>query len=195
MNALERLIGNLSRLPGLGKKSASRIAYYLLRADRDFLADLSSGIVELRERIRNCPVCGTYTEVTPCSICTDSHRDRTMLCVVEEPKDVATIEAMREYRGLYHVLMGVISPIDGVGPEDLRIRELFQRVREGGIREVIIATNPTVEGETTAQYLIQKLKSPELRVTRLALGLPVGGDLEYADSLTLARAFQGRNPA
>ncbi len=193
MNALEKLIGNLSRLPGLGRKSASRIAYYLLRADRDFVQALSGGILELREKIRNCSICGTYTEVNPCGICTDGQRDRTMLCVVEEPKDVATIEAMREYRGLYHVLMGVISPIDGVGPDDLRIRELFQRVREGGIREVIIATNPTVEGETTAQYLIQKLKGPDVRVTRLALGLPVGGDLEYADSLTLARAFQGRS--
>ena len=193
MNALEKLIGNLSRLPGLGRKSASRVAYYLLRADRDFVQALSGGILELREKIRNCPICGTYTEEVPCAICTDGQRDRTMLCVVEEPKDVATIETMREYRGLYHVLMGVISPIDGVGPEDLRIRELFQRVREGGIREVIIATNPTVEGETTAQYLIQKLKAGQARVTRLALGLPVGGDLEFADSLTLARAFQGRS--
>jgi recombination protein RecR len=195
VNILERLIGNLSKLPGLGKKSASRIAYYLLRADAEYIQALANGILELKERIRNCPICGTYTETIPCSICTDPQRDRTMLCVVEEPKDVATIETMREYRGLYHVLMGVISPIDGVGPDNLRIRELFQRVREGGIREVIVATNPTVEGETTAQYLIQKLKHPSIRVTRLALGLPVGGDLEYADSLTLARAFQGRNTA
>jgi recombination protein RecR len=195
MNTLEQLIGNLSRLPGLGRKSASRIAYYLLRADRNYVQSLAEGIRSLKEKIRNCPICGTYTEDTPCGICRDPHRERTMLCVVEEPKDVTTIESIREYRGLYHVLMGVISPIDGVGPDDLRIEALLRRVGEEGIREIVIATNPTVEGETTAQYLIGRLKGSGVRVSKLALGLPVGGDLEFADSLTLARAFQGRNPA
>jgi recombination protein RecR len=192
VTALERLIETLAKMPGLGRKSASRLAYYLLKADASFVRGLANDLVQLKERVKNCPVCGNYTEEVPCRICTDAGRDRSQLCVVEEAKDLLSIELTRQYRGLYHVLMGVISPIDGVGPANLRIESLLTRVREGGIREVIVATNPTVEGDTTAVYLSGLLKSLPVTVTRLALGLPVGGDLEYADRLTLARALEGR---
>jgi recombination protein RecR len=192
VTALERLIQTLAKMPGLGRKSASRLAYYLLKTDASFVQGLARDLIQLKERVRNCPICGNYTEEVPCAICSDRERDRSLLCVVEEPKDLLSIELTRQYRGLYHVLMGVISPIDGVGPANLRIDSLLSRVREGGIREVIVATNPTVEGDTTAVYLSGQLKSLEVTVTRLALGLPVGGDLEYADRLTLARALEGR---
>lgn len=193
MNALERLIGNLARLPGLGRKSASRIAYFLLRADEALVRALAEDMSRLRQSIRNCSVCGTYTDVDPCGLCTDSQRDRSSICVVEEPRDVLTIESIHEYRGLYHVLMGAISPIDGVGPDNLRIAGLIERVRKGGVQEVILATNPTVEGETTALYLVKALKDSGVKVSRIAFGLPVGGDLEFADKQTLARSFKGRN--
>ncbi|MBA7663504.1 Recombination protein RecR [subsurface metagenome] len=194
MTTLERLIGDLARLPGLGRKSASRIAYYLLKADQDSVRSLAADLVQLKTKIKICSICGNYTEELPCRICTDADRDRTTICVVEEPKDVISIESTHEYHGLYHVLMGVISPIDGIGPDDLRINKLLARVEEEGIREVIIATNPTVEGDTTALYLIAQMKTrPKgVKISRLALGLPVGGDLEYADRLTLARALLGR---
>jgi recombination protein RecR len=197
VTALDRLIESLTRLPGLGRKSASRIAYYLLRAEPVFVQSLVRDIGEVKEKIRPCPVCGNYTESVPCSICTDPHRDRLSLCVVEQPKDLLSIESTHQYHGLYHVLMGAISPIDGIGPENLRIDSLLERVRDEGIREVIIATNPTVEGDTTAVYLAGRLRDSAVEgqpasVTRLALGLPVGGDLEYADRLTLARALEGR---
>ena len=192
MTALDRLIETLAKMPGLGRKSASRLAYYLLKADASFAQGLARDLVQLKERVRNCPVCGNYTEEVPCGICSDPARDRTTLCVVEEPKDLLSIELTRQYRGLYHVLMGVISPIDGVGPASLRFDSLLTRVREGGVREVIVATNPTVEGDTTAVYLSGLLQGLPVTVTRLALGLPVGGDLEYADRLTLARALEGR---
>jgi len=192
MTALERLIETLARMPGLGRKSASRLAYYLLKADDSFVRGLARDLVDLKEKVRSCPVCGNWTEEVPCRICTDPQRDRSTLCVVEEAKDLLSIERTRQYQGLYHVLMGVISPIDGVGPENLRIEALLARVREQGIREVIVATNPTVEGDTTAVYVAGQLKALPVTVTRLALGLPVGGDLEYADRLTLARALEGR---
>ena len=192
MNALERLIGNLARLPGLGKKSASRIVYYLLRADETLVRALAEDLGRLRQTIRPCGVCGNYTDVDPCGICTDSHRDRSSICVVEEPRDVLTIESIHEHRGLYHVLMGAISPIDGVGPDNLRIDGLVDRVRQGGVQEVILATNPNVEGDATAIYLAKLLRPLGLTVTRIARGLPVGGDLEYADEVTLARALEGR---
>jgi recombination protein RecR len=191
---IERLISGLSRLPGLGRKSASRIVYYLLKMDRQAVEALARDLNELKRAIERCRVCGNYTDVQPCGICTDPERDRRSLCVVEEPKDVLSIESTREHRGLYHVLMGVISPIDGVGPEDLTVSSLIRRIREEGIAEVVLATNPTVEGDTTALYLHQQIKSIDgVRVSRLALGLPVGGDLEYADRITLARAFRARN--
>jgi len=192
VTALERLIDTLARMPGLGRKSASRLAYYLLKADDSFVRGLARDLVDLKEKVRSCPVCGNWTEEVPCRICTDPQRDRSTLCVVEEAKDLLSIELTRQYQGLYHVLMGVISPIDGVGPENLRIEALLARVREQGIREVIVATNPTVEGDTTAVYVAGQLKALPVTVTRLALGLPVGGDLEYADRLTLARALEGR---
>ncbi len=193
MNALERLVGNLARLPGLGRKSASRIAYYLLRADETLVRGLAEDLAQLRRTIRACSVCGTYTDVDPCGICTDPQRDRTCICVVEEARDVLTIESIHEHHGLYHVLMGAISPIDGVGPDNLRIGSLVERVSKGSIREVILATNPTVEGETTALYLVKALKDSGARVSRIAFGLPVGGDLEFADKQTLARSFRGRS--
>ena len=192
MTALERVIENLAKLPGLGKKSASRIAYFLLRSDSTYLQTLAGDLQNLKEKMKPCPVCGNYTETVPCGICTDTHRDRRTLCVVEEPKDLLSVEMTHQYRGLYHVLMGAISPIDGVGPENLRIDSLVKRVQAEGFREVILATNPTVEGDTTAVYLAGLLKGLNVSVTRLALGLPVGGDLEYADRLTLARALEGR---
>jgi recombination protein RecR len=193
MNLLERLIGNLARLPGLGKKSASRIVYFLLRADETLTRTLADDLAQLRRTIRNCSVCGTYTDLDPCGVCTDPQRDASCICVVEEPRDVQTIESIHEHRGVYHVLMGAISPIDGVGPENLRISSLLERARGGGIREVILATNPTVEGETTAMYLLKALKDMDVRVSRIAFGLPVGGDLEFADKQTLARSFKGRS--
>jgi recombination protein RecR len=193
MNALERLVGNLARLPGLGHKSASRIAYFLLRTDETLVRALAEDLGRLRSTIHPCSVCGTYTDVDPCGICTDAQRDRSCICVVEEPRDVQTIESIHEHRGLYHVLMGAISPIDGVGPDNLRIASLVQRVSRDGVREVILATNPTVEGETTALYLVKALRDTGAKVSRIAFGLPVGGDLEFADKQTLARSFRGRN--
>jgi recombination protein RecR len=192
VNALERLIGNFARLPGLGRKSASRIAYFLLRADETLVRSLAEDLAQLRKTIRNCSICGTYTDVDPCGLCMDGSRDSTSLCVVEEPRDVQTIESIHEFRGLYHVLMGAISPIDGIGPGNLRIAALLERVQKGTVKEVILATNPTVEGETTAIYLVKALKESGVRVSRIAFGLPVGGDLEYADKQTLARSFKGR---
>jgi recombination protein RecR len=192
MNTLDFLVESFSRLPGIGKKSAARIAAHLLKADQSYLQSFAHQILTLQEKIRPCSVCGAYTEEDPCPICSDSSRDKTLLCVVEQPQDAATIEASREYRGLFHVLGGLLAPLDGVGPENLRIRDLVGRIREGGFSEVILATNPTMEGDTTAFYIRQLLADAGVAVTRLASGLPVGGDLEYADRLTLSRSFRGR---
>jgi len=192
LNTLDLLISNLSRLPGIGRKSASRIAYYLLKADRSYVDAVAREIAELKDRIKVCTICGNYTEEEPCSICSDARRDRSLLCVVEQSEDVATIESTNEYQGVYHVLMGVLSPIDGVGPENLTLARLLHRVRNEGVKEVIIATNPTVEGDTTGLYVVRLLKDSGVRISRLASGLPVGGDLEYADRLTLARSLKGR---
>jgi recombination protein RecR len=196
MTILDQLIQGFSRLPGIGKKSAGRIVYYLLKADTEYLNTLSDLIKRLKPSIRNCIVCGTYTESDTCEICSDHRRDQDQICVVEESKDVQTLEATGVYNGTFHVLGGVISPIDGVGPEDLSIRKLLARLTpdsEGNtVKEIIIATNPTIEGDTTALYLVNLLKNTDLLVSRLALGLPVGGDLEYADKLTLSRSLNGR---
>lgn len=195
MNTLELLIQAITRLPGLGKKSATRIAYHILVSDRSDAQRLAGLLNDLHDTIRRCSVCGSFTEEDPCPVCSDGGRDRTTICVVEQPQDVATMEASHEYHGLYHVLGGVIAPIEGVGPGDLSIGALVRRALEGSIREVIIATNPTVEGDTTALYVAQQLEEQaSVAVTRLALGLPVGGDLEYADRLTLARSLRGRTP-
>lgn len=193
MNSLELLIRSISRFPGLGRKSATRIAYHILTSDSSEAKRLAAILDTLHETIRRCSVCGSFTEEDPCPICTDSSRDHTTICVVEHPQDVAAMEASHEYHGVYHVLGGVIAPIEGVGPGDLTVTELTSRVREGRVREVIIATNPTVEGDTTALYVAEQLKQiADVAVTRLALGIPVGGDLEYTDRLTIARSLRGR---
>ena len=187
-----RLIEAFSRLPGIGPKSASRLTYYLIRSQSDEAIELSEALKDLRDRIQFCSTCFNITEHSPCPICLSEERDRSAICVVEEPLDVMAVERTREYHGLYHVLHGVISPMDGVGPEDLRIRELIDRVMNGNVKEVILATNPSLEGENTAMYIQRKLSAQPIKITRLARGLPMGGDLEYADEVTLARAFEGR---
>ena len=192
MNTLEQLIQAIARLPGLGKKSATRISYSILSGDRADAQRLAGLLATLHDTIRRCSTCGSYTEADPCLICTDSGRDRGTICVVEQPQDVSALESSHEYHGLYHVLGGVIAPIEGIGPGELAIGSLLSRVRDGLVHEVIIATNPTVEGDTTALYLARQLEEMNVTVTRLALGLPVGGDLEYADRLTLARSLRGR---
>jgi recombination protein RecR len=189
---VQNLIDELGRLPGVGPKGAQRIAFYLLGADPADVRRLAAVLVEVTERIRFCKTCGNVAEEEECRICRDPRRDPSVICVVEEPKDVAAIEKIREFRGRYHVLGGAISPIDGVGPEDLRTRELMVRLADGTVTEVILATDPNLEGEATATYLARLLKPLGLRVTRPASGLPVGGDLEYADEVTLGRAFEGR---
>jgi recombination protein RecR len=193
MNALEELTESFSRLPGIGKKSAARIVNSLLNADRTYIQQFSRQISTIQDRIKPCSVCGAWTENDPCPVCSNPLRDKTIICVVEQPQDVQTIEAAHEYAGVFHVLGGVISPLDGIGPDQLSITKLIDRVRTNKVKEVIIATNPTVEGDTTALYLQHILSAQTgLKVTRLASGLPVGGDLEYADKLTLMRSFRGR---
>ena len=189
---VQDLIDELGRLPGVGPKSAQRIAFHLLQADADDVKRLVDALTEVKEKVRFCVTCGNVSQDEQCRICRDPRRDPTVLCVVEEPKDVVAIEKTREFRGRYHVLGGAISPIEGVGPDDLRIKELMTRLADGDIAELIIATDPNLEGEATATYLARMLKPMGLRVTRLASGLPVGGDLEYADEITLGRAFEGR---
>jgi recombination protein RecR len=189
---VQNLIDELGRLPGVGPKGAQRIAFYLLGADPADVRRLAAVLVEVTERIRFCRTCGNVAEEEECRICRDPRRDPSVICVVEEPKDVAAIEKIREFRGRYHVLGGAISPIDGVGPDDLRTRELMTRLADGTVTEVILATDPNLEGEATATYMARLLKPLGLRVTRPASGLPVGGDLEYADEVTLGRAFEGR---
>jgi len=189
---VQDLIDELGRLPGVGPKSAQRIAFYLLAADPEDVRRLAASLIEVTEKVRFCRTCGNVAESDECRICRDPRRDLSVICVVEEPKDVAAVEKMREYRGRYHVLGGAISPIEGVGPEDLRIKELMARLADGTVTELILATDPNLEGEATATYLARLVKPIGLRVTRPASGLPVGGDLEYADEITLGRAFEGR---
>jgi len=189
---VQNLIDELGRLPGVGPKSAQRIAFYLHGTDPADVKRLAAVLMEVTDRVRFCRICGNVAEEDECRICRDPRRDPTVICVVEEPKDVAAIEKIREFRGRYHVLGGAISPIDGIGPEDLRTRELMARLADGGITEVILATDPNLEGEATATYLARLVKPLGVRVTRPASGLPVGGDLEYADEVTLGRAFEGR---
>ena len=190
--AVIRLVDEFSRLPGIGPKTASRLTYYLLRAPREQVQSLGETISQLRDRITFCSRCFNITEADPCPICTDERRDQLVICVVEEPLDVLAIERTSEYHGLYHILHGAISPVEGVGPDDLRIRELVERIKVSDISEVILATNTSLEGEATAMYVQRQLLLLGVRVTRLARGLPVGGDLEYADAITVARALEGR---
>ena len=189
---VQDLIDELGRLPGIGPKSAQRIAFHILQTPSFDVSRLSQVLAEVREKVRFCELCGNVSEQDRCSICRDPRRNQTLICVVEDAKDVAAIERTREFRGLYHVLGGAISPIAGVGPDDLRIAQLMQRLADGTVQEVILATNPNLEGAATATYLSRLLTSLQITVTRLASGLPVGGDLEYADEVTLGRAFEGR---
>ena len=189
---VQDLIDELGRLPGIGPKSAQRIAFHILEADPDDMRKLASSIVTVKDKVKFCSICGNVTEQETCTICRDTRRDPTMICVVEESKDVIAVERTRSFRGRYHVLGGAINPIAGIGPDQLRIRELLSRLSDEQISEIIIATDPNLEGEATATYLSRMLKTLGINVTRLASGLPVGGDLEYADEITLGRAFEGR---
>ena len=197
MNAFDELTNNFSRLPGIGKKSAIRIVNWLLKQDSSYLQHFSQNLGTLKEKIKPCSICGTWTETDPCPICSSPIRDSSKICVVEQPQDVSTIEAYGEYKGMYHVLGGLIKPLEGVGPAQLAIEPLLNRIKAGGVSEVIVATNPTVEGDTTALYLnkvIGEIASPDnVQVTRLATGIPVGGDLEYIDKRTLSLSFRGRS--
>jgi recombination protein RecR len=189
---LARLIDHLQRLPGIGAKSAQRLAFHILRTPREDADRLCDAVRDVKERVVYCTLCNTITDVDPCAYCADGSRDRSVICVVEEPQNVSAIEKTREFRGLYHVLMGALSPLNGVGPDDLRIHGLLARVAEGDAREVVLATNPNVEGEATALYLTRLLKPLGVRVTRIATGIPVGSDIEYADEITMSKAFVGR---
>jgi len=189
---VQELIDELGRLPGIGPKSAQRIAFHILQTQSFDVTRLAQILMDVREKVRFCSICGNVSEQDTCTICRDPRRNQAIICVVEEAKDVAAIERIREFRGLYHVLGGALSPIDGIGPNELRFTQLVQRLADATVTEVIIATDPNLEGEATATYLTRLLVQPRLRVTRLASGLPVGGDLEYADEVTLGRAFEGR---
>jgi recombination protein RecR len=189
---LTRLIEQLQRLPGIGAKSAQRLAFHVLRTPREEVDRLAEALRDVKERVTYCSVCSNITDVDPCAYCSSTDRDHRSICVVEEPQNVAAIEKTRGFKGVYHVLMGALSPLQGVGPDDLKIRELLARVGEGTVEEIILATNPNVEGEATAIYLARLLKPLGVRVTRIAMGVPVGSDLEYTDELTISRAMEGR---
>ena len=189
-----RLTTQLSRLPGIGQKTAQRLAYHILDTPLAQAQELAAAILAAREKVTDCPICGTYTDVSPCGICADTSRDGSVLCVVCDAKDVSAMERTREFHGKYHVLHGVLSPVDGFGPNDIRINELVERVKAGGVKEVIIATNPDVEGEATASYIARLLKPMGVSCSRIAHGIPIGGNLEYTDEVTLAKAMEGRRP-
>jgi recombination protein RecR len=189
---LARLVESLQRLPGIGAKSAQRLAFHLLRTPREEVERLAEAMRDVKDRVTYCSVCSNITDVDPCAFCTSAQRDQRVICVVEEPQNVTAIERTRGFKGVYHVLMGALSPLQGVGPDDLKIRALLTRIEAGTVEEIILATNPNVEGEATAIYLARLLKPLGLRVTRIAMGVPVGSDLEYADELTMSRAMEGR---
>ena len=189
---LANLINELSKLPGVGGKSASRLAYYILKRPMAEAESLATAILEVKSKIFRCSICNNMTDVEPCAICSDARRDTSVICVVEEAFNIATIEQTRDFKGVFHVLLGALSPLRGIGPQDIDVVGLLRRVQPGGVREVIIATNPNVEGEATALYIAQQLRPFAVRTTRLAFGLPVGGDLEYADQVTMSKALEGR---
>ena len=189
---IARLIEELTKLPGIGPKTAQRLAFHLLHMEKHAVSSIANAIIDARERVRYCSVCCNLTDQDPCIICGNPSRDRGTICVVQEPRDVVAIEKTREYKGLYHVLHGALNPMEGIGVEDIRVRELVSRLGDGTVHEVILCTNPNTEGETTAMYIARLIKPLGLRVTRIARGLPMGGDLEYADEMTLAKAFEGR---
>ncbi len=190
---LEKLCEQFERLPGIGKKTARRLAYYVITRQDNMAEKFSAALLEASSKIRYCSVCQNLTDSEVCSVCGDSGRDRSVICVVEDAQDVLAFERTREYKGLYHVLHGAVSPLDGIGPEQIKIKELMTRLADGTVQEIIVATNPTVEGEATASYISRLVKSMGIKVTRLAYGIPVGGNLEYADEVTLSRALEGRN--
>jgi recombination protein RecR len=189
---LANLINELTKLPGVGGKSAARLAYHILKRPAAEAEALATAILDVKTKIFRCSICNNMTDVEPCAICHDARRDPAVICVVEEAFNIQTIESTRDFKGVYHVLLGALSPLKGVGPQDIDVAGLLKRVQRGGIREVIVATNPNVEGEATALYIAQQLRSTSVRTTRLAFGLPVGGDLEYADQVTMAKALEGR---
>ena len=192
IEAIAKLVNQLSKLPGVGRKTAQRLAYHIIGLPEEQVRELAGAIFNGKKQIHFCPICGNYTDSDSCAICQDSSRRHDIVCVVRDPRDVNALERMREYNGLYHVLHGVISPMDGVGPDDIRIRELMARLSSGEIQEVVLATNPDVEGEATAAYISRLIKPMGVKVTRIAHGVPIGGELEYTDEVTLLRAFQGR---
>ena len=189
---LSNLIGELSKLPGIGGKTAQRLAFHILSQDDKDAFALAEAILEAKKNMKYCSVCGNLTDVDPCSICTDTSRDQSIICVVESPRDVSAMERIKEFQGMYHVLHGAISPMDGIGPDDINLKQLIIRLQQNDIREVILATNPNIEGEATAMYTARLIKPSGIRVTRIAHGIPVGGDLEYADEITLSKAMEGR---
>ncbi len=189
---IARLVEEFEKLPGIGHKTAQRLAFHILNVPPGRAVELSNAIREAREKIKHCSICFSLTDIDPCGICGSASRDRGVICVVEDPRDIAAMERTREYKGLYHVLLGTISPMDGIGPEDIKVMELLDRTRDGSVKEVILATNPNVEGEATAMYISKLLKPFGIKVTRIAHGIPVGGNLEYADEVTLAKALEGR---
>lgn len=190
---LANLIRELSKLPGIGGKTAQRLAFYILSMEERDAKSLAASITRAKDEMKYCSVCGNLTDKDPCAICSDAERDSSTICVVEQAKDVAAMERMKEYRGVYHVLHGAISPMDGIGPEDINLRQLILRLQQNDVKEVILATNPTIEGEATAMYAARLIKPAGIKVTRIAHGIPVGGDLEYADEVTLSKAMEGRN--
>lgn len=189
---IARLINELSRLPGIGSKTAQRLAFHIINMPREQVDSLASAIGEIKDKIKYCSICGNITDLDPCGICKNPNRDSSIICVVENARDIIAMERTREFKGFYHVLNGVISPMDGIGPDDIRIKELLNRVRDGQVKEVIMATNSDIEGEATAIYISKLLKPLGIRTTRIAHGIPVGGDLEYADEVTLSKALEGR---
>ncbi|SKC91791.1 recombination mediator RecR [Maledivibacter halophilus] len=187
-----RLIEQLSKLPGIGKKTAQRLAFYILNTREDEAINLAEAIIEAKRKIKYCSICSNITDIDPCNICTSPKRNKKIICVVEDPRDIAAMERIKEYNGLYHVLHGAISPMEGIGPEDIKIKELIVRLQNNDVEEIILATNPNIEGEATAMYISKIVKPTGIKVTRIAHGVPVGGDLEYADEVTLAKALEGR---
>ncbi|HOJ10059.1 MAG TPA: recombination mediator RecR [Clostridiales bacterium] len=190
---IAKLIEEFAKLPGIGQKTAQRLAFHVLNLSAEKAFNLADAIKEAKQKVKYCSKCGNLTDIDPCSICSSGHRDKSIICVVENPRDVIAMEKTREFKGLYHVLHGAISPMEGIGPEDIKIKELLLRIQTGEIKEIILATNPNIEGEATAMYIAKLLKPLGVRTTRIAHGIPVGGDLEYADEVTLARALEGRH--
>lgn len=189
---IARLIEEFEKLPGIGHKTAQRLAFYVLNSPKEKAEKLANAIIDAKAKIKYCRVCGNLTDLDLCAVCNSQKRDDSLICVVEDPRDVVAMERIKEFKGLYHVLHGVISPMDGVGPEDIRIKELLERIQDGSVKEVIVATNPNIEGEATAMYISKLLKPLGIKITRIAHGIPVGGDLEYADEVTLSKALEGR---